>query len=135
MISDAAGYENPQWLTRTRAPDRGRDLSVDRVAADSLGGTRRSRVMIQCKHWTLRSVGPTDAADAIVQAQLWTAPPFDVVVLATTGRFSTDAIAWIEGHNLANRIQVEMWPESHLEMVLATRPTVVEEYGLRPTTR
>lgn len=31
LISDAPGYENPAWLTRTRAPDRGRDLSVTRV--------------------------------------------------------------------------------------------------------
>jgi hypothetical protein len=133
VISDAAGYENPQWLTRTRAPDRGRDLSVDRVAADSLGGTRRSRVMIQCKHWTSRSVGPNDAADAVAKAQLWSSPPFDAVVIATTGRFSSDAVAWIENHNLGSRLQLEMWPESHLEMLLATRPTVVEEFRLRPT--
>jgi hypothetical protein len=133
LISDAAGYENPQWLTRTRAPDRGRDLSADRIASDSLGGTRRSRVMIQCKHWSSRSVGPSEAADAIAKAQLWTAPPFDVVVIATTGRFSSDAVAWVESHNLSNRLQVEMWPESHLEMLLATRPTVVEEFGIRAT--
>jgi Restriction endonuclease len=133
LISDAAGYENPQWLTRTRAPDRGRDLSVDRISSDSLGGTRRARVMIQCKHWASRSVGPSDAADAMVKAQLWTALPFDVVVIATTGRFSSDAVAWIENHNLTNRLQVEMWPESHLEMLLVTRPAIVEEFGLRPT--
>lgn len=135
VISDAPGYENPQWLTRTRAPDRGRDLSVVRIASDSLGGTRRSRVMIRGKHWTSRSIGPSEAADAIAKAQLWTTPPFDVVVIATTGRFSSDAVAWIESHNLSNRLQVEMWPESHLEMLLATRPTVVEEFGIRATVR
>jgi hypothetical protein len=131
IIGDAPGYENPQWLTKTRAPDRGRDLSVDRVAADSLGGTRRSRVMVQCKHWISRSIGPTDAAEAVAKAQLWTTPPFDVVVIAATGRFSSDAVAWIESHNVANRLQVEMWPDTHLEMVLATRPALVEEFGLR----
>jgi hypothetical protein len=135
LISDASGYDNPQWLTKTRAADRGRDLSIDRTAADSLGGTRRTRVMIQCKHWTSRSVGPTDAAEAITKAQLWTAAPFDVVVVATSGRFSSDAVAWIENHNLSNRLQVEMWPESHLELLLATRPALVEEFGLRPTLR
>jgi len=135
VLSDASGYENPQWLTKTRAPDRGRDLSVDRVAADSLGGTRRSRLMVQCKHWTARPVGSTDASGAVSRAQLWTTPPFDVVVIATTGRFSTDGVAWIENHNLTNRIQLEMWPDTHLEMVLAARPALVEAFGLRPSSR
>jgi hypothetical protein len=133
IISDAAGYENAKWLTKTRAPDRGRDLSVDRIAADSLGGTRRSRVMIQCKHWTSRSIAPSDVADAVSKAQLWTAPPFEVVVIATTGRFSSDAVSLVESHNLANRLQIEMWPESHLEMLLALRPALVAEFELRPT--
>jgi hypothetical protein len=39
IISSAPGYENAQWLTRTNAPDRGRDLSVERVQIDSLSGT------------------------------------------------------------------------------------------------
>lgn len=134
ILSDAPGYENPQWLTKTRAPDRGRDLSVDRIAADSLGGTRRSRVLLQCRHWPGRSVGPTDAADIVAKAQLWM-PPFDIVVIATTGRFSTDGVAWIEQHNLSHRLQVEMWPDTHLEMVLATRPALVEAFGLRPASR
>lgn len=134
ILSDAPGYENPRWLTKTRAPDRGRDLSVDRVAADSLGGTRRSRVMVQCRHWLGRSVGPTEAADIVARAQLWT-PPFDVVVIATTGRFSTDGVAWIEQHNLSHRLQLEMWPDTHLEMVLATRPAIVQAFELRTTSR
>lgn len=31
LISHEQGYENPEWLTKTNAPDRGRDLSVHRV--------------------------------------------------------------------------------------------------------
>lgn len=27
LLVQATGYENPQWLTKTRAPDKGRDLS------------------------------------------------------------------------------------------------------------
>jgi hypothetical protein len=132
IIGDASGYENPQWLTKTRAPDRGRDLSVDRVVPDSLGGTRRSRVMVQCKHWATRPIGAGEAAEAVAKAELWSTPPFDVVIIATTGRFSADGVAWIETHNVSNRLQVEMWPETHLEMVLAARPVLVEEFGLRP---
>lgn len=49
LISAERGYENPEWLMKTNAPDRGRDLSVYRVITDPLGGTVRQRVIIQCK--------------------------------------------------------------------------------------
>jgi hypothetical protein len=62
LISSEQRYENPRWLTRTNAPDRGRDLSVYRVHEDPLGGTIRQRVIIQCKHWLSKSVGPTEVA-------------------------------------------------------------------------
>ena len=57
LISGAANYENPQWLTRTNAPDRGRDISAVHVTADELTDTRRERVIIQCRHWLTRSIG------------------------------------------------------------------------------
>ena len=31
LIGAAAGYENPEWLMHTNAPDRGRDFSVTRI--------------------------------------------------------------------------------------------------------
>jgi len=62
LISSAPGYENPEWLTRTNAPDRGRDLSVIRVVNDALSTAARNRVVIQCKHWKVRSVSPSDIA-------------------------------------------------------------------------
>jgi hypothetical protein len=133
LLGDAPGYENPQWLTRTNAPDRGRDLSVDRVSADSLGGTKRQRLIVQCKHWTSKSVGPDEAAAAVTRAAgLWQ-PPFDGLIIATSGRFTSDAIAWIENHNRTNRLTVEMWPDSHLEMLLANRGYLVEGLNLRPS--
>ena len=49
LISSAPGYENPEWLTHTNAPDRGRDLSVLRIVNDPLSGSIRSRVLIQCR--------------------------------------------------------------------------------------
>src|SRR5207253_184159 len=48
-ISSTKGYENPEWLTKTNAPDRGRDLSVTRITVDHLSGTRRQRVIIQAR--------------------------------------------------------------------------------------
>lgn len=38
--------ENVQWLMHTRAPDRGRDISMDRVLRDSAGGVRNERVIV-----------------------------------------------------------------------------------------
>jgi hypothetical protein len=43
-------HENVQWLMQTRAPDRGRDLSLDRVLRDGTGGVRNERVIVQAKH-------------------------------------------------------------------------------------
>ena len=130
LLRDAPGYHNAQWLTATNAPDRGRDLSVERDRPDALGSARRERVIVQCKHWRTRSVRPTDAAEAVTQAQTWN-PPFDAVIIATSGRFTADAVTWIEGHNARDRLQVDMWPESHLEMLLVERPWLVEQMGLR----
>lgn len=132
LISDTPGYENPEWLMQTRAADRGRDLSVSRVSQDDLAGTFRQRVVIQCKHWLSRSVALSDCATAKDQMALWSHPRVDVLVIATSGRFTADAVSWIEQHNSNGASpRIEMWPESHLELVLAARPAVIAEFGLR----
>ncbi|WP_374527129.1 restriction endonuclease [Novosphingobium sp.] len=132
LISNELGYENPEWLMRTRAADRGRDLSVTRVTVDGLSGTRRQRVVIQCKHWLSKSVTLTDASGARDQMALWPNPPVDVLIITTSGRFTSDAVAWIEQHNQTGiRPNIEMWPESHLERVLASRPALIAEAKLR----
>jgi hypothetical protein len=131
LLTGSSGYENAEWLTKTKAPDRGRDLSVERVVEDELAGPQRTRVMVQCRHTLSSSVAPAEARDIVTKAELWD-PPFDAVVIATTGRFTSDAVAWIERHNLKERIQVSMWPNSRLELLLANRPELVEEFGLRP---
>jgi hypothetical protein len=132
LISDAAGYENPEWLMQTRAPDRGRDLSVTRVSTDELAGTSRQRVIIQCKHWLSRSVNLQDITAAKDQMALWNDPRVDVLVLATSGRFTADAVTWVERHNAnGGSPRVEMWPESHLERLVAARPALIAEFKLR----
>ena len=132
LISDAPGYENPAWLTRTRAADRGRDLSVTRVRQDALAGVSRDRVIIQCKHWLSRSVSDTDIADCVTKMTHWEPPSVDVLIVVTSGRFTTDAVAWQEKHNQSGKhLKVELWPESHLERLLAQRPHIVAEFRLR----
>jgi hypothetical protein len=131
LISSSEGYENPAWLTRTNAPDRSRDLSVDRVIRDNLAGTIRQRVIIQCKHWQSRSVALPDVTAAVAAMALWDSPPVDVLVIATSGRFTNDAIAWIETHNHdGTRPRVEMWADSHFELLLAERPALASNFGL-----
>ncbi|HEY0837141.1 MAG TPA: restriction endonuclease [Azospirillum sp.] len=132
LISGEPGYENPEWLMRTNAPDRGRDLSVTRVVVDGLAGTLRLRVVIQCKHWLEKSVSLPDVAGAKEQMSLWSDPRVDVLVVATSGRFTADAVQWTEKHNAAAQSpRIEMWPESHLERLLAARPALIAEFCLR----
>lgn len=132
LISSELSYENPEWLTKTNAPDRGRDLSVYRVYSDPLGGTLRKRVIIQCKHWLSKSVGPAEVAVLREQMKMWEPPIVDVHVIATSGRFTSDAVVIIEKHNQADStLRIEMWPESHLERLLAGRPAIIAAFGLR----
>ena len=132
LIGDTPGYENPQWLQHTNASDRGRDLSVTRIDTDPLEGVRRHRIIIQCKHWLSRSIGSGDVSDLRSQMELWQPPRVDGLIIATTGRFTADAIALIEQHNQADRaLHISMWPDSHLERLLAARPHLIAEFRLR----
>jgi hypothetical protein len=134
LLVQATGYENPQWLMKTRAPDRGRDLSVDRVIADSLGDVRRERAIVQCRHWLTKSTRAEDCADTVTKMALWEPPLVNVLIIATSGRFTSDAVRWVEGHNeKGTSPRVEMWPDSRLETLLAQRAPLVREFGLRRT--
>ncbi len=132
IITSEAVYKDPQWLMRTNAPDRGRDLSVHRVHEDALSGTLRHRIIIQCKHWTSKSISVGEIAALKEQTKLWEPPIVDCVIIATSGRFTSDAVALIEKQNQSGQSpRIEMWPESHLEMLLASRPNLIAEFRLR----
>lgn len=132
LLSSSEGYENPQWLMHTNAPDRGRDLSVERVVRDSLSGVQRQRVIIQCKHWLSKSISVAEIQMLQGQMKLWEPPRVDVHIIATTGRFSADGVALIEKNNQSDQaLKIEMWPESHLEMILAKRPDLIAQFKLR----
>lgn len=132
ILVDAAEYENVRWLTRTNASDRGRDLSAERIIVDSISGTRRERIILQAKHWLTKSIAVDDVAEATAQMKLWEPPPVHVLVFATSGRLTTDALDWIERHNSGNaQPRIEVWSESDLELVLARRPHIAAEFKLR----
>lgn len=132
LISSVPGYQNPEWLMRTNAPDRGRDLSVSRVHEDALSGIVRLRTIIQCKHWQSKSISISEIAQLKEQMKLWEPPRVDICVIASSGRFTADAVAAVERHNVSDSaLRIEMWPESHLERLLAMRPAIIAEFGLR----
>jgi len=132
LISETEGYENPEWLTNINAADRGRDLSVTRVYADPLAGVLRQRVIIQCKHWLSKSINFDEVSSSKEKMKLWEPPRVDVHVIATTGRFTTDAIQFVEKHNQSDSgMRIEMWPDSHIERILATHPALIDKFELR----
>lgn len=133
LIDSAPEYENPRWDTRTRAADGSRDLEVDRVTQDTLAGTRRERVILQCKHWTTKSIAPNDVLRALSDVRThWEPPGVDLLVVVTTGRFTSDAVKTIQAHNQrGDRPRIEWWAESRLESLLSTRTRLVTELGLR----
>lgn len=131
LIATTDGYENTQLLMKTNAPDRSRDVSSEHVITN-LSGVTRQRVIIQCKHWSDKSVAPKDVTEAKGAMKLWEPPPVDVLIIATTGRFTVDAVTLIEKNNTdGERPRIDMWPESHLERLLAKRPDLTASFKLR----
>jgi hypothetical protein len=129
LIARTPGYENPEWLTHTNAPDRGRDVSAYRVENDVLAGSRRTRVIFACKH--TKRVGLAEVSKLKSQMALWT-PRVDELIIVTTGRFSTDAVQLKETNNQSDSaLRIALWPESHLEQLLAGRPELIAEFNLR----
>lgn len=126
-------YQNVEWLMKTRAPDRGRDLSAERVIQDDGGTTRTERVIVQAKHWTSKSVGPADITNTLGALSLWEPPPIRALVIATSGRFTSDAVAVAEKHNADGKLPfIELWPDSRLETLLSQRPDLIASSGIRP---
>ncbi|TDE90077.1 restriction endonuclease [Occultella glacieicola] len=132
LLRGFPSYQNVEWLMKTRAPDRGRDLSAERVIRDDGGTTRTERVIMQAKHWTSKSVAPSDITNTLATLPLWEPPVVRTLVIATSGRFTTDAVAIIEKHNADGRLPfIELWADSRLETQLSQRPDLVASYHLR----
>jgi len=73
-----------------------------------------------------------DIATLSAQMKHWEPPRVDELIIATSGRFTADAIDFIEKHNQGDHaLLITMWPESHLENVLAARPHLIAQFRLR----
>lgn len=125
------GHSNVQQLTKENAPDRGRDLSLDRAIPTPTGETIHERVLVQAKHWRSKSVSRTEISEAVSGAESWT-PPFNVVIIATSGHFTNDAVTWVEARTAQNKQPyVVLWAEPDLERLLSQYPEVAASYNLR----
>ncbi|MFG2578338.1 restriction endonuclease [Streptomyces malaysiensis] len=132
LLRDIPEHQNVEWLMQTRAPDRGRDLSMDRVLHDGSGGVRTERVIVQAKHWRSRSVNAAAVSETVVAGKLWGPPLVRGIVIATSGRFTADAVSWAERHNSEGTAPyIELWPDSRLETLLAQRPHIAAAHGLK----
>lgn len=131
LLSSFEEHYNVKWLMKTRAPDRGRDLSLERVLRTPTGESRMERVLVQAKHWLSKSVGDSDVSALIVKAETW-APPFHAVIMVTSGRFTTDAVTWSEIRaSSGRRPDVELWSDADLERLLSRFPSIAAAHGLR----
>ena len=132
LFGGFSSYQNVDWLMKTRAPDRGRDLAAERVMRDEGGTTRTERVIVQAKHWTSRSVAPADILNSLAALPVWEPPVVRVLIIATSGRFTADAVTISERHNDAGKLPfIELWAESRLETLLSQRPDLIASYRLR----
>ncbi|MCQ2002222.1 restriction endonuclease [Arthrobacter zhaoxinii] len=132
ILRSLDGYQNIDWLMNTNAADRGRDISLERIVQDAAGSTRTERVIVQAKHYTSKSVGPGDVQDSLSRLSMWQPPVIRFLIIATSGRFTADAVSIVEQHNgLGKQPQIEMWPDNRMEVLLAQQPTLAITYGLR----
>lgn len=133
LLRSFPSYQNVEWLLKTRAPDRGRDLSAERVILDDSGTTRTERVIIQAKHWTSKSVGPAEVTGTLATLSLLEPPTIHTLVIATSGRFTSDAVGVVDKHNADGKMpHIDLWSDSRLESILSARPDLVASHGLRP---
>ena len=132
LASEAEGYTDVDWLMKTNAPDHGRDVAATRVRHDTLSGYTHERIIIQCKHWLSRSIADNDVSKEVTSVDHWNNPPVDVLAIATSGKFTANAVSWVERHNAKGiRPRVEMWNDAKLETLLASKPQLILDFELR----
>lgn len=130
LLASFPEWENVEWLTQTNASDRGRDISAVWSSNDASRGTIRENYLIQCKHRIGSSISPADIEN--LQNILITHDNIDIYLIITSGKFTDQAIQVVERWNARNtKPKVEIWGDWKLERLLASRPELVTQYGLR----
>ncbi|WP_311524545.1 restriction endonuclease [uncultured Corynebacterium sp.] len=125
-------HQNVEWLQKTNAADKGRDLSCERVLDLGVGSKRTERVVVQAKHWTQKSIGVREIADTVNLMRIQPPPVVKTLIFATSGTFTQTAVEWTETwNNKGDAPNVELWPHSRLEALLAKMPGLAAAHGLR----
>ncbi|MEV0913706.1 restriction endonuclease [Streptomyces sp. NPDC049967] len=105
---------------------------MERVISGPTGSARTERVIVPAKHWLKKSVDLPTPAECVAQVKLWEPPLVHNLIIATSGRFTTDAIGWAESHNDAGNVpRIDLWTDNDLERLLAQKPHIVAAFGLR----
>jgi hypothetical protein len=73
LVASEPGYENAAWLTKTQAPDRGRDVSVFRVQVDSHRPSRHAGALGR-RAGSAFATTPSTSGTAWVSVNLGTGP-------------------------------------------------------------
>ena len=128
LLESEQNYENTKLLMRTNAPDRGRDVSTYRVTKD-IFSVIRQRVIVQCKHWLTKSVSQPDISILKDQMVLWGS--VDILIIITTGYFTTDAVDFVERKNPETAMKIELVAGNSLESILASKPNLIARFKLR----
>ena len=132
LLENSGSYTSINRYMNVNASDAGRDLEAYRVVSDGLLTERRERVIVQAKHWSSKSINASDIADVVhAKLPLWEGEPVRVLIFATTGSFTQDAVRWVESHNNAgNRPDIILWSSAELEVLLRRWPALLAEFGL-----
>lgn len=93
-------------------------------------------MIVQAKHWQSKSVAMAEIAANVASMDLMPPPVVRVLVFATSGAFTLDAIEWAERHDdRSTAPYIELWPHSRLEMLLARgRPSLLHTVCARRST-
>jgi hypothetical protein len=68
----------------------------------------------------------------VATVKLWQPPVVRGLIIATSGRFTADAVAWTEQHNNSGDAPlIDLWPVAKLETLLAQKPHLAAAHGLR----
>lgn len=75
---------------------------------------------------------PEEISSTLARIVLWEPPVIRGLIVATSGHFTPDAVAFAEKHNNDGKMPlIDIWPESRLNTLLSERPYLVAEHGLR----
>jgi restriction endonuclease len=132
FLEESGAYTNVTRLMNVNAADAGRDIEAYQRVGDGLVSERLERVIVQAKHWPKRGIGSSAIAD-LVHAKLpfWEGEPVRVLIVATTGSFTQDAVRWVDNHNrAAKRPDIVLWSSNELDNLLRRWPALIDELGL-----